>query len=310
MRPWIPRAALAVALACAAWLSATPARAQEKSTAFLMDAMDARAFAMGGTLVALPADETAMRWNPALLVFAPGAGVSAGYSTPASGFGATHGALVAARPMGRLVPDTQPGVPVHRWGAGVLLMTSGLDLSEGSSWSETQVGVGFAYAILPYISAGATLRVLGNSTAATEASVSGYSLDAGLLVVATQVVRVGVVMRNLQSNIKWKDLGITESLPNQFVLGSSLDLGRLKGEVGLQAGGVGVGYGGAEYSLRDGRLKLRLGSRLYFGPQPRSVPTAGVGVDVGQLRLDLAASFDAANALGTTRALSLGYRFR
>jgi hypothetical protein len=304
------RSALFVSLACALGFAAAPVRAQEKSTAFMLDAMDARAFAMGGTLVALPADETAMRWNPALLVFLSGPGVSAGYSTPASGVGATHGALAAARPMGRLLPDTQPGVSVHRSAAGVLLMTSGLDLSGGSSWSETQVGVGGAYAILPYVSAGAMLRVLANSTGVPEASVSGYALDAGLLVVMTRVVQAGVVVRNLQSNIKWKDLGVTEALPRVFVAGAALDLGRLKGEVGLQSGGSGAGYGGAEYSLRDGLLKLRLGSRLHFGAQPRSVPTAGVGVDLGQLRVDLAASFDAANALGTTRALSLGYRFR
>jgi len=302
----------ALAAAWAVLLLTGAAAAQERTTAFELDALDARAFAMGGTLVALPHDETAMRWNPALLVWLPGPAVTAGYSTPAADLGASHGAVAAAMPLGRLVPDMPPEAPMRRSAGGVLLMSSGFDLSEGARWSETQVGVGYAHEILSYLSVGGSLRVLGNSTAADQASVSGYSVDIAAAMPLTGSVRVGAVFRNILSNINWKDLNVSESLPNVFVLGGALQKRKWDAEVGLQLAGSSssVGYGGAEYALRDGMLKLRLGTRVYFGAEPRSVPTAGVGLNLGSLRVDLGAQFDAADALGTTKAVSLGYRFR
>ncbi|MBI5836478.1 MAG: hypothetical protein HZB25_04450 [Candidatus Eisenbacteria bacterium] len=302
----------AALLAASLSLPAAPAPAQDRTTVFQMDALDARAFAMGGTLVTLPRDETALRWNPSLLVFMEAPGVTAGYSTPASGFGASHTAVAGALLIGRELPHLSPGVHVRRSAAGAFLMGGGFDLSEGARWSETQVGAGYAYAIAPYISVGGTLRLLGNSTAAAGASVSGYAVDAGVAVRLTRTLDLGLGARNLMSTVKWKDLGVSEALANVFAVGLGLNLGGLRCETGMEASSshAAVLWTGAEADFLDHQLKARGGMRMHLGSEPRAVPTLGAGFARGRLRVDVAGAFDATEALGVTRAFSLGYRFK
>ena len=291
-----------------------PCAAQGSTTAFSMDAFDARAFAMGGVLTVLPKDATAIRWNPALMVFTRKPEGCVAYSEPFSGLSATHPGVAATFPLGEVVGAAAGGAtPVRRSAAGGLLMGSSFDLSEGGSWSELQLGAGYAYAFNSYVSGGAGLRFLTNSTDVADAQVSGFSLDLGAAVLLSPRVEAGAVIRSALGRVKWKSIGTSETPPTILDAGLGLIAGpRLDGEVGFEISGAQRARvrAGAEYGFLEGQpLKVRAGTRLYLGTNPRAVLTAGAGFRTGSLHVDVAAALDQGDALGTTRAVSVGYSF-
>ncbi len=293
-------------------LAARPAAADGNTTAFTVDGLDARAFAMGGTLVALPKDASAVRWNPALLVFCSRPTATAGWSEPAAGLGASHAAASVGFPVGGRLADAAPGLPVRQIAAGVMAMSTGFDLSEGDRWSETQVGVGVGYAFNPYMALGTTVRLLTNgSPALTGTAATGYSVDLGAAVLLSPNVELAGTVHNALGRIRWKDLDVSESPPNVLDAGAAFTSERLKGEVIFEISSAQSARAilGAEYGLFGGVLDLRAGARALTGPEARVVPTAGLGLRVGHLHADVGASLDQENALGTTGAASIGYSF-
>lgn len=307
-----PRPALALtflaALACP-WAGA--ARAESNTTAFTFEAMDARAFGMGGTLVALPHDDTGMRWNPAQLVFSVRPSATAAYSIPVVDLGASHGAATASLPFGEVLPDAAPELPVHRSAVGVLLMNTGLDLSEGARWSENQIGIGYARALESYATFGIALRLLSNSTDVAEGQASGYGIDLGSVILLSPHVELGAAIRNAIGRVKWTQTQVSESPATTMAVGVGIVEGSAKGEAGFEVSGAQGPRvsAGAEWGLLGGSLLLRGGARAYLGLEPRGLLTAGLGLRTGSLHVDAGFQMDQADGLGSTQAFSLGYQF-
>lgn len=287
------------------------ANAQRRSAAFALNSLDARAMAMGGALAVLPRDDTALRWNPALLVFMTGPSATASYAQPAAGLSAARASVTAAKPLKEALPALPGDTPLRRMAAGFMLVSSGLDLSEGARWSETQVGAGFACAPATYFTAGATLRLLSNSTEAVDARASGVAVDVGLCALVSPAIEAGLVFHNLVGKVNWSDLGETEGLPLLVDANLALHAHELQGELGFELSSAEATrlQFGAEFLASQGRLPLRAGVRIFFGGEPRFVPSLGFGVSRGRIHADVAASFDRADALGTGAGASVGIRF-
>ncbi len=305
---WFVAAWLACGLGC---MLSSGAVAQGSSTAFLPGAADARAFGMGGTLQALPRDASAVHWNPGLLVFTDRASLSGGWSRPVEGIAATRGYGLASTPLGAALHIPEQELPVHRWAAGVGFVNQRFDLSQGGGWSETQVGVSVAHALSGYLGMGATLRYLGSTTEVYGANASGFALDLGMAGLIAPQVRGAITLQAFPGTVRWKDLEVTETLPDQLGAAIAVDVPELRAELGVLASNASnaVMYLGLERGLFGESLQLRGGSRFFTGQDPRFVLTAGAGVRAGRVRADFGAQFDAATALGTLEAASLSFDF-
>lgn len=307
---------LAVAILCAGLTAPRAVRGGVRSTAFAEFDPGPRVLAMGGAAVAGVADPSAAYWNPAGLYFMRGRQAQVSYDD-LYGLGLAHrGWIGLANKRSHDEPVFQDGrlalVPDGGRGNAWALSISSLFLDLGTeSYSELAPGFSLAGGFGRDLSFGVTLQYLRASSSLDGVSASGYNATVGIMAGLPGPARAGLSVRNLLSNVSWKDrpsdtlglmptLGVEWPLPGHGLLRG--DCGWLDGDSGLTRWSL-----GAEYWLWPGHLAGRAGLRHRAGDvgfDARTEPTFGVGLRWDALDFDYALTSDA-DGLGTTHRLGL-----
>jgi hypothetical protein len=270
-----------------------------------------RALALGETgLTEIGEGETFMS-NPSCLPSITGHQVRIAYGNWFGDLGSSRTVLVFATSLGKRLE--YPGDPDlgRRFGLGIALDRTGVELSEGSGWAGNVLYVGLAWAPVPYVSVALAPKFIFSSSDLPSGEVSGFALDWGLRLDLSRNIGLGFVTRNIPGSADWKG-SESEDLPAVYSFGAHYMLPySLRAEFMFAASGavdsrLGLGL---EASFLDSMLDLRFGGLWLSGEESRSAFTAGFGVDLAILDFDYALKLDRDWATGTTHRVSLRFDF-
>jgi hypothetical protein len=270
-----------------------------------------RALAMGETGVVATGNPADFPANPALLASIPAAGITLGYSDLIEGMPASRTWVCAGLPLGSEVtlPDVDTGG--RRFGLGISVDHSGVELSQGTDWALDLVSIGAAFRLTPYACLGLAGGYLFSNSDLEGSGMHAFAADLGAFVEMTSTLNLAVSLRNVVGTTRWED-GDDEPVPFAACLGAGvlLPLGvsghltftytdRVPAKVGL---GVDAPIGLTGLSLRGGYL-------YHTGDYSRGIISAGFGYGYNDFNLDYAVKLDDELALGTTHHIALGYTF-
>jgi hypothetical protein len=290
------------------------ARASDGSTGgvFLQLGHGARAHGLGGAGTALLRDDTAAYWNPANLAWQEDAfgltlmradilpEIDDGYTT-----------LSFGRRIGDPLADATQTVQASRWGYGLYVSSFAFSFDSGADWSENMLLMGGAVALSNYASIGAafkTLRVLNDFESA---DATGAGLDLALTVLVFERLSMALVGRDVWTRVSW-DTGLWETLKPTTTLGMEYrPYPRWAGVVdfAFRESHLYQTAAGLEWRGFGDHLALRGAYTRIDADESRSFPSAGIGVRLRSLHVDVAASFDEAESLDVGQRVSVQLAF-
>jgi hypothetical protein len=267
----------------------------------------ARAVAMGETGLVLVPDGSGFMVNPASLPWTFAPGFTVGYGGLVEGIPASTASLAAVLPFGDPVEIPGPEEVGRRFGLGVSLDRTGVELSQGTDWAQSMISVGIGCLPAPFASVGLACKYLVSSSDLEGADVKAYAADVGAFVELSSRVAVGLSVKNVLGVARW-DNGEDESPPVLVGLGTGVALPyRASGNLAVTLsnsdpakGGIGV-----EVPIAATGFDLRAGFLSHFGDHSRTILTTGFGLRYARFRLDYAVKLDDEVALGTTHHVSL-----
>jgi hypothetical protein len=268
---------------------------------------------MGGAAIALTEDSNATLLNPARLAFLHGFSASASYTRLAEDISVDRLEGSAAFPIGSDISAPLQGESrTHRAAVGIAFEALGLDLSQGSRYTETQLTVAGAWAPSNFASLGLGGRVmLAGSDNVEGLSASGYGIDAGLSMALDPHIEGAIMVRNLFGGVKYEESESSEDALRTLTLGLALHrTGWIFGEADLvleSEGTYRVQLGGEVAILN--LISARGGLKQWLAPDNRSIFTAGAGVRIPLIRVDYGVEFDDKEALGMAHRLTVGTHF-
>lgn len=274
----------------------------------------AKVFGQGGSSIVLLKDDTATYWNPAKLPYLSDRGMTIAHSNLISGVKIGYSSLSFGTAFGSKVPasvwvPSQPDDP-KRHAIGFFYSHLGLELSQGSTWSENILGVSYGVALNNYVTLGTSLKLLGSSS--KWANAMGASIDFGFYSVLKERVDFAVVCKDGISYISW-DTGAEDKLPITTTIGIAYLYSKsVVGELNLILQDTLV----SEYSLGGSAkiagdmVQLRGGVNLFLQGEKRVVPVSGFGVIYKTISLDYGVHFDSRNVFGNVHSFSLTVAFR
>jgi hypothetical protein len=266
----------------------------------------ARAWGMGGAVVASGADEGAVYWNPALLSLVKKGRIGLSYVNLVPGTEARHSYLAYARAVESGVLDG-PGLEYAEHAVGLLYGNLMLELSDGRKYTENSLCLAYAYSPEYFVSLGASMSVLLSSGDVGEFDAKGTTLTVGVRVVLLENLTLGVVGRHLFSRVMF-DSGEDYNFDRAFTLGAAfepLDHATIEADFVVAWGGIARVVLGGEGRLFSDVLALRGGVSSVTAGESRTIPHAGIGIRVRRVDLDYNANFDASDAFGDTHRFSL-----
>ena len=158
----------------------------------------AKVFGQGGSSIVLLKDDTATYWNPAKLPYLSDRGITIAHSNLISGVKIGYSSLSFGTAFGPKVPasvwvPSQPRDP-KRYAVGFFYSHLGLELSQGSTWSENVLGVSYGVALNNYVTLGTSLKLLGSSS--KWANAMGASIDFGFYSILKEKIDFAVVCKD------------------------------------------------------------------------------------------------------------------
>ncbi len=295
----------AVALLGLSW---APAHAGFSSGgSFSAPGYGARAWGLGGAVVAFGSDESASYWNPALLSLLDRDRVGLSYIDLVPGADAQQSYVAYARVL-KPGPVEAPGLEFARHAAGVIYGNLSLELSNGQTHTENTIRLAYAFAPQHFVSVGVAFTALFSSSDVVNFGSSGTTLDAGFRMSLLTNVTVAAVIRNAFSQITFDD-DLSFQLPRFLTLGAAYNDGgdlTVEGDLITAFGGLSRLVIGGEYMLFSDVLSLRGGLAAVTGGSNRGVLHVGLGVHVRRLQLDYNANLDEEDAFDDTHRFALG----
>ncbi len=271
-----------------------------------------RGQAMGETGLTETGEGGAFMSNPSCLTSLPGHQAVFSYGNWFQGLASSRTLVLYATPLGKNLEYPGASDLGKRYGLGIALDRTAVDLSEGSAWASNVVYVGLAWAPAPYVSMGLAPKFIFSSSPVESGKVGGFAVDWGLRLDLSANVGLAFMTRNIPGKADWRG-GESENLPAVYSIGAHVVLPyHLRAEFMFAAsGGVDRRLGlGLEASFLDSALDLRLGGLRLGGGEARSVFTAGFGVDLSILDFDYALRLDRDTAAGATHRISVRFDFR
>ena len=298
-------------LLCAGALLASmamPPRAHADSSRggmFNLPRYGARAWGMGGAVIARIDDESAIDWNPAgIAESARGAGVSAVELVPDAFLTQAQAAFVM--PIGH---SRNPETGVSRHAAGAMYTNLSADVGAGQTYSENHLRLAYAYSPQPVVTFAFSGRIAFARSGVDNFDSWGTSVDMAVKLRLSQAWSVAVVGHDLFSRYTFED-GHDDPNDHEYVAGIAH---HMPGAVDLEANVTYLHDGwlrtmvGAETPYFFGRVALRSGVAILSTGEGRERYGFGISVRaLQQLSVHYAANIDDEDAFGTTHRFSLG----
>ncbi len=189
--------------------------------------------------------------------------------------------------------------------------SSGSDVRDGLfSPKEMNVGAGVSFAILEYLSVGASLKV-ANSSLAPEMSSTVFGADVGVYF-NRNGISAGISVNNLGNNVKYGEKSYPQPMIAKAGAGYSASFGISSLSVSAEAdyllSGTFMAGAGVEYGIKDMAF-IRAG--YHYGDRAKAVPSyASVGLGLSFFGVSVNASYIfASEILRNSFGVSLGYSF-
>jgi len=274
--------------------------------AFRLPGYGARAWGMAGAAVVIIDDESAVDWNPAGMASAPrSAGVS--YQSLVPGISIGESQAVFLMPLGS---SRVENVSTHVVGA--MFTNLSADVVGGESYHENHLRVAYALTPEPLVTVAIAAQLFMSSSGVPGFDALGSSIDFAGRLALSRNWKLAFVARDAFSRYSYDD-GHDYQLAREYVIGLA---SRSIRRVAIEADAV-RSYGswsramiGAESDYLFAHVALRGGVALLRAGDTRTVPSFGASARAfdGRVTLHYAASFDEAEAFGTTHRVSLGIR--
>lgn len=268
-----------------------------------------RPWGMGG-VVAIGGDESAIYWNPALLVELDRNRIGFSYVNIVPGAEAYQSQIAYAHILKR-GPENEPGLAFNVHTVGALYENLRIELSDGQAYRENLLRLAYAYSPLYFVTVGASFNVMTSSSDVTGFGSDGTAIDIGGRVALFRGVMLGIVVRNALSEVKFDD-STTQSIGRSLTIGAAYRGIRnlaIEGNVESKFGSISRYVLGGEYRAYSDVLAVRAGLSSQSAGESRTVPHLGMGVQYERLRIDYNANFDSDDAFDTTHRFSLGLGF-
>lgn len=277
-----------------------------KGGAFRSPGYGARAWGMGGAVVATLNDEGAVYWNPGMMAELPANTVGASYINLVPGATAHQSQLAYAHVLQEAEPN-ETGRRMARHAVGALYTNLRLAVQSGESYDENMLRIAYAYTPDYFITFAFAADVFASRSEIPDFGASGTSVDAAMRVVLTKNVKLGLVVRNAFSRYSYSD-GADFKREREFALGVSTAASRyadVEGDVWYAHGGISRLTIGVETDYLFDVLALRAGLAAISSGESRSLPYFGFGVRVSRLALHYNADLDEETAFADTHRFTL-----
>lgn len=288
-------------------LSAPPVSAgYSRGGNFTAPGYGARAWGMGGAAVAVGSDEGSTYWNPSLLALLGRARLGFAYVDLVPGADAQQSYIGYARGL-KSAPADDPDLTYSTHSIGLLYGNLSLELSDGQSYSENTLLLGYAYSPDYFWSVGASLGLLVATGDLGQFEAKGTAFSVGLRVALLENLTFGAVGRNLFSQIMF-DSGENYALQRSLTLGFAYrpwQMLVLETDFVGAYGGVARLVLGGEAELFSDILSLRGGISAVTTGENRAIPHLGVGIGINRVHIDYNANFDTIEAFDDTHRFSL-----
>ena len=302
---------VAAAVFAAAVSPAVHAGESSRGGAFLPLGWDAKGLSLGGAATVRARGVECAYWNPANRVYVERAGASVGTVRLVEGLPSRYSTFSAAIGLGEPASDSASSRPWHRLTVALSASQLGLELAEGSGWSESTLGLSASYAFTPYSAIGVTARALRSATDIADADAWGWAVDIGVTERLTRRLWFGVSARDVASRISYPER--SESLdPLWNIAFAATDLpGRVSAEfdIVLKRGEIDRLLAGAEIRVYEEYLVVAGGVDMRLIEGERTIPSFGFGTSYGFAELFAGFSFDPLDAFGRRTHLTLGVDF-
>jgi hypothetical protein len=266
---------------------------------------------MGGALIALSEDAGAIYHNPARLSYLEVSSVTVDYARLVEGVTSDFVKISAAKVIGEDITAPLQKGSTHKAAFGVALQFMGLDLSQGSRYSEFGATFSGSWAPANFASLGGNLRYQRADTDLSEVSASTLAADFGTSIALFPTIEVALMFRNLIGATTFSSGASSEDLVRQIVFGVAYTRsGRIAGEVDFiaESQSTYILEAGVEVSVAK-PLALRAGLKQWIDPGSRSVPALGLGLELSKLTFDYGVQIDEQESIGVTHRFTLGGRF-
>jgi hypothetical protein len=186
------------------------------AAAFLRAGAGARALSLSGAFSASYDDASCGYWNPAAVAFTGRPGISTMYSLLSDERAYNYAAIVYPTPAGAF------GFSFLNFSiGGIEGRTSDTEGYTEIKDTENAYSITYAYPITRWFSAGANFKVLQITLG--DYSAGGISFDAGVILKASEIVSVGVSLRDAAGFLKW-NTGYKEDIPILMRIGTQVKL--------------------------------------------------------------------------------------
>ncbi len=270
-----------------------------------------RGLALGETGLTRTGESECFMTNPSCLTSIVGHQARVTYGNWFQDLSSSRTILLYATSIGRRIEYPGATDLGKRYGVGVAVDRTGVELSQGSAWASNVLYFGLAWAPAAYLSTGLAPKLIFSSSDLESGKVSGFSMDWGMRIDISPRVGLGFVLRNVPGNANWQN-GESENLPAVYAFGAHVIMPYdLVAEFMFAASGsVEDRFGvGLEIPFLDSMLDVRAGGLWLNGIENRSNFTAGFGVDLSILDFDYALKLDRDWATGTTHRFSVRFDF-
>jgi hypothetical protein len=277
--------------------------------AFIVPGYGARAWGMGGALVATGGDEAAVYWNPAFLACLQHECLGLSYVNLVPGTDAHQSLLAYARVI-KASPAGDVDREIARHAAGLMYGNLSLKLADGQAYSENIVRLAYAYTPDYFISFGFAASVMISRSDIQEFDAKGSAVDFGLRLQLLDNLAFGFVARDAASRISYSD-GHDETLHRRFTTAlaySLLERFRMESATVFAHGSVSRTTLGAEYNFFDSVVSLRGALSLLTAGEDRLIPHFGLGFKIRRLFIYYNADFDSQEAFEDTHRFSLSFQ--
>jgi hypothetical protein len=304
IRPLVIAAGIIAAVVVAGWESAYAGFS--KGGAFVSPGYGARAWGMGGAVVATLDDEGSVYWNPGMMALVGANTVGASYIDLVAGATAHQSQLAYVHVLKTNDPD-EADRTMARHAAGALYTNLRLGIQSGESYEENTLRVAYAYTPDYFISFAFAAEAFASHSDVSGFNARGTSVDGALRLMLTKNVTLGLVVRNAFSRYSYTD-GADFKREREFALGVSTaatQFARIEGDMVWAHGDPSRWLIGAESDYLFGLLALRAGFAVIKAGESRSLPYFGFGVRYSRLTLHYNANFDKETAFADTHRFTL-----